>query len=92
MLQENRKVHYPPHEIYAVNCKLLWEYLRCAVTIFGSETIIFFMQSHLPYILWDYFQYAFAALKIIGIIYFMQLQFWRFLELILRTLWGEGIR
>ena len=52
--------------------------------------MIFFMQLHLPYFLWDSFQYAFAAFKIIGITYFMELQFWRFSELILHKLWGEG--
>ena len=37
-------------KICAVNCKLFWEMqcLRYAATISGSETIIFFMQLHLP--------------------------------------------
>ena len=55
----------PPPKISAVNCKLFWEYSKCAVTSFGSETIIFFMQLHFPYIFWDSFQYAFAAFTII---------------------------
>ena len=38
-----------PTKIYAVNCKLFLEHLRCAVTISGSETMILFMQLHLPY-------------------------------------------
>ena len=75
-------------KFYAVNCKLFWQYLRCAVTIFGSETIIFFMLLHLPYFFWDSFQHAFAAFKMIGINYFMQLQFWKFSELILNKFWG----
>ena len=70
--------------------KLFSGYLRCAVTIFGSEAIIFRMQLHLPYIFWDSFQYAYAAFKIIGIIHFMQLQFWRFSELILRKFLEGG--
>ena len=57
---------------------------------FGSETIIFFMQLHLPYFSCEPFQYAFAAFKIIGIICFMQLQFWRLSELILHKFWGGG--
>ena len=57
---------------------------------FGSETIICFMQLHFPYFSWDSFQYAFAAFKIIGIIYFMRLQFWRFSELILHKFLGGG--
>ena len=61
---------YPPHEIYAVICKLFWESLRCAVTIFGSETIIFFVQLHLPFFSWDSFQCAFAAFTIISIFLF----------------------
>ena len=36
------------------------------------------MHLHLPFFSWDSFQYAFAAFKIIGTIYFMQLQFCRF--------------
>ena len=61
--------HFPnylrtlPMKFYAVNCKL--------VTIFVSATIIFFMQLHLPYIFWGSFQYAFAVVEIIGIIYFV---------------------
>ena len=55
-----------PTKIYAGNCKLFWEYLRCAVTIISSETIIFFMQLHLPYFSGTPSN-AFAAFKIIGI-------------------------
>ena len=79
-----------PTGIDAVDCKLFRENLRCAVTIFGSETIIFFMQLHIPYFFWDSFQYAFAAFKTIEIIYFMELQFWRFSELILHKFLGGG--
>ena len=48
------------------------------------------MQLHLPYIFWDSFQYAFAGFEIIGIIYLMQLHFWRFSELILHKFFGGG--
>ena len=60
-----------PPKVVAVNYKLFWEYLRCAVTIFSFETILFFMQLHLPYFSWESSQYAFAAFKYVGIIYFM---------------------
>ena len=40
-----------PPKCFAVNCKLFWQPLRYAVTTFSSETIIFFMQLHLPYFL-----------------------------------------
>ena len=80
-------VNYHPPEIYAVNSELFWEYLRYAVTIFSSETIIFFMQFHLPCFSWDSSQYAFAAFKHLGF-FFLQLQCWRFSELISHNLLG----
>ena len=43
-------------KIYAVNCQLIFlEHLRYAVAIFGSETIIFFVQLHLSYSLLGFF-------------------------------------
>ena len=45
---------------------IILEYLRFAVILISSETIIFFMQLHLPYFSWDSSQYAFAACKILG--------------------------
>ena len=50
-------------------CQLFWGNSRYAVTIFSSETIIFFMQLHLPHFLWDSLQCAIAALSGLGIIY-----------------------
>ena len=35
--------------------------------MFGSETIVFFMQLHLPFFFWDSCQYAVAPAKILGI-------------------------
>ena len=55
----------PSPRKFTVNYKLTWESLRYAITIFSSETVIFFMQLHLPYFCWDSSQYAFAAFKIL---------------------------
>ena len=49
------------------------------------------MQLHLPYFSWDSSQYAFAAFKIWGIFYFMELQFWRFSELTSHKLLGRWV-
>ena len=67
-------------------------YSRFAATVCGSKTTIFFMQLHLPsFFFWGSFQYAFAAFKIVQMIYFMHLQFWRFSEKILLIFfWGGG--
>ena len=52
--------------IYAVNYKLFWEYFRCAVTFCGSETIIFLMQLHLPYLFLGLLPTGIFSFKIIG--------------------------
>ena len=80
-------------KMFAVNCKLFLEYLSYAVAIFCSDTMISFMQLHLPYFSWDSFLYAFiafVAFKIfnLNIIDFMQLQVWSFSALISHTFWG----
>ena len=58
-----------PTKMFAVICKLFWEYLRCAVTIFGSETIISLCSCTCLLFSWDSFEYAVAAFKIIGVIF-----------------------
>ena len=57
-----------------------------------SETLICFVQLHLPYFTCNYSQYAYEFSESWGLfIFFMQLQFWSFSELISHKLWGEGI-
>ena len=66
--------HVPsPPKICAVNCKLCWEYLRYAVTIFGSETILVLIRFHLPhFFLGLFFSICICIYQTFGIIYFIQ--------------------
>ena len=57
--------------------------------MFGSETTIVFIQLLLVNFLWDSCQYAFAAFKILGTNYDLQLQFWSFSELFCVSFWRE---
>ena len=49
------------------------------------------MQLHLPNFSWDLWRYAFAAFKLWGTIYFMQLQSWSSSEAITHKLGGGGV-
>ena len=60
-----------PPKIYAVNYKLFWEYLRYAVTVFSSETMILFMQLHLPYFFLVFFSIFMCSLQKFGNYLFM---------------------
>ena len=74
---------YPPHENVCSQLQFIPRiFLRDAITIFGSE-LIFFMQLHLPYLFWTPSNMHLQLSRLLEFIYFMQLQFWRFSELIL---------
>ena len=80
-----------PPKMYAVNCKLFWEILRYAAAIFGSETIVIFMQLYLPCLLGgDSFSMQLQiSQEILGTISLVQLQFWSFSELISHKFLGR---
>ena len=83
---------YHDPKIYAVKCKLFWEYLRYAIMSFGSKTILLHAVA-LALFSWDSRQYAFAIFKRLGTIYFVQLLFFSFSDLILLKMfffWGGG--
>ena len=79
-------------KMYAVICKMLWEYLRYAVAIFDPRDNDFLYAVALVLFSLGFLSVYISGFQILGNIYYMQLQFWSFSELISHKLLGVRVQ